>query len=294
MVVSTASPSVSAAVSLPRNKLVAVKQLRKLQAKTPRAQILGVFLWLFASVCSAECGLPQGQAVAVAKVIDGDTLRLADGRNLRVLGINAPEVAHGNEPGQALGVEATQAARAFVGASANRVWLGFEVQTKDHYGRSLAHIYNAKGQALSAALLRQGLAFAAPVAPNSRQAGCLFDIQQQARSRQLGVWSDPAWQLRQSRSLTARDSGYLRAQGKIEKVSLTKREAWLDLEGGLTLRVARQDWLAFNYRAEEWRDLTGRSVEVQGWAALRKSGKAGRKPLLMALSSPYSWKLSAN
>ncbi len=260
--------------------------------KTPRAAILGVFLWLFAGYGHAECGQPQGAAVAVTRVVDGDTLKLVDGRSVRVLGLNAPEIAHGDQPGQALGVEARAAAQNFVSSSGGRVWLGFEVEFKDHYGRSLAHVYNAKGQTLAGELLRRGLAFVVVISPNDRQAGCLFSLQQQARVRRLGVWSASAWKPRQSRSLTARDAGYLRVQGRIEKVSTAKNQVWLDLEGGLTLRVPRRDWQAFRYRQEDWRRLQGRQLEVQGWAALRRAAQ-GRKPLVMTLNSPYLWKLGA-
>ena len=34
------------------------------------------------------------QNVEVARVVDGDTVRLRDGRSVRLIGINAPELAH--------------------------------------------------------------------------------------------------------------------------------------------------------------------------------------------------------
>ena len=43
---------------------------------------------------AAACELPgPGETARVARVIDGDTLALADGRHVRMLGINAPELA---------------------------------------------------------------------------------------------------------------------------------------------------------------------------------------------------------
>ncbi|WP_132530889.1 thermonuclease family protein [Pseudomonas aeruginosa] len=55
----------------------------------------------FMSVISAFAGAaeacrPTGalQNVEVARVVDGDTVRLRDGRSVRLIGINAPELAH--------------------------------------------------------------------------------------------------------------------------------------------------------------------------------------------------------
>jgi endonuclease YncB( thermonuclease family) len=107
-------------------------------------QIPGVFLCLCSlflpSAAVAECGFPTGELVQVARVSDGDTLKLQDGRSVRVLGINAPEIVHGNRPGQPLGRESRAAAQAFIDASKGKVRLGFERETHDHYGRFLAHV----------------------------------------------------------------------------------------------------------------------------------------------------------
>ncbi|MGV6807200.1 MAG: thermonuclease family protein, partial [bacterium] len=42
-----------------------------------------------------------GEPVAVSRVIDGDTLHLVDGRRVRLIGVNTPEMGHGDEPDQA-------------------------------------------------------------------------------------------------------------------------------------------------------------------------------------------------
>ena len=65
-------------------------------ASLKKASLVGAF---FVSVfclpahalCPAPGKLPQAK---VQRVVDGDTLRLADGRNVRLIGLNAPELAH--------------------------------------------------------------------------------------------------------------------------------------------------------------------------------------------------------
>lgn len=44
----------------------------------------------------AFCPLPgKPEQVRVQQVVDGDTVRLVDGRSVRLIGINTPEIGHG-------------------------------------------------------------------------------------------------------------------------------------------------------------------------------------------------------
>ncbi len=55
--------------------------------------------------------------VRVSHVIDGDTVRLSDGRHLRLIGVDTPELAHNGAPAQPLGIEARDRLRHIVGAT---------------------------------------------------------------------------------------------------------------------------------------------------------------------------------
>ncbi len=63
-----------------------------------KASLVGAFFMSVVSVFAgaAEACRPTGalQNVEVARVVDGDTVRLRDGRSVRLIGINAPELAH--------------------------------------------------------------------------------------------------------------------------------------------------------------------------------------------------------
>lgn len=81
--------------------------IRKL--KTPNVKAFGVLLFglncfLFSCYLQAECGSPIVETAQLKHVYDGDTIKLKDGRHVRVLGINTPEIDHGEERiGQPLG-----------------------------------------------------------------------------------------------------------------------------------------------------------------------------------------------
>lgn len=129
---------------------------------------------------------PEGKPLWVARVHDGDTFELMDGRKVRLLAVDAPErVAEGGkgpEPGYK---ESTDLVRGWVMEAPVR--LAYDGQRRDVYGRWLAYVSLADGRDLGAELLRRGLA---RVYERS-EAGRLEDykkLEAQARDKGLGLW----------------------------------------------------------------------------------------------------------
>ena len=146
-------------------------------------------LLLLAAVLAWGCGqAPQlpPQTAKVVKVIDGDTLVLAGGRRLRLLSIDAPEMARKGRPAQFL----AHKAKAYLA----QLTLGKVVRLEygqlryDHYGRLLAHVFLADGTLVEAALLRQGLAHVYIHPPNVRYQEVLLAAQQEALEARRGIW----------------------------------------------------------------------------------------------------------
>lgn len=265
-------------------------------------KIPGVFLCLFffPIIALAECGLPAGELLQVARVSDGDTLKLQDGRSVRVLGVNAPEITHGKKAGQPFGRESRAAAQKFIDAAQGRVRLGLEQETQDHYGRLLAHVYDSRGRSLAVAQLRAGMALQIAVPPNTAQKQCLLENERNARKKSLGLWRDSYWQPLLIQSLRGDETGFRILRGRIAKVDINSA-VWLEFDGKLVARVAKKDWPAFGYQKSDWLALQGRVVEVRGWISPRKSktaqsSKGARqfKPLVMQLRSPSSMKAVAD
>lgn len=256
-------------------------------------KIPGVFLCLFFPLAvMAECGLPSGDSVLVARVSDGDTLKLQDGRSVRVLGINAPEIAHGNVSGQPFGRESRAQAQVFVDAAKGKVRLGFERQTKDRYGRLLAHVYDARGRSLAAEQLRSGMALQIAVPPNHAQMDCLSPLERGARNNKQGLWRSVYWQALSIQLLRGDETGFRHVRGRIVKVDINSA-VWLEFEGQLVVRVAKKDWALFANKKSDWLNLKGKEVELRGWISLRQLSRQYRqfKPLIMQLRSPSSLKV---
>lgn len=233
---------------------------------------------------AADCRAPAGlRAAQVEAVVDGDTLRLTDGRSVRLIGLNAPEKARGERPAEPLAEAATRHLQQLVDASGGRVGLLVGAQVRDRYGRSLAHAFGRDGRNWEAQLLAEGLGFAVAIAPNTALLDCQFAAERRARAARRGIW-------RRSAVLAAgqlRRSGFALVRGRVAAVERNRGGVWLELDGALVLRVEPQ-WLG-DFDERTLRGLAGRVVEARGWVVERgRRGalKPGQARWLLNLSHP--------
>lgn len=75
----------------------------------------------------------------VERAVDGDTLLLANGERVRLLGVNTPETKHPTQPVEPFGTEAWEFTRQHVEGRAVRLELDRE--RRDEYGRLLAYVF---------------------------------------------------------------------------------------------------------------------------------------------------------
>jgi endonuclease YncB( thermonuclease family) len=218
-------------------------------------------------------------------VIDGDTLALADGSRVRLIGVNAPEM-HGPdgqpEPGAA---EAARFVRDFL--AAGRIGLVPGAGRTDRYGRRLAHVYRADGTSLEAALLSAGLARQVTVPPNLALLDCLQQAERSARDGRRGLWGSGAFAAREVTRLEPGESGFRLLRGRVSSVSRGGSSWWVELDGRVALRIGRADQKYF--ALDQLRGRSGSVVEVRGWLVWRsdeRSRARGHPPWMMQLRHP--------
>lgn len=129
----------------------------------------------------------QPRDVLVSFVLDGDTIETNTGERVRLLGIDAPEIAHHDQAADRYGDESavwlTQLLRG------QRVVLKFDAETKDRYGRTLAWIYLQDGSLVNLKSLETGNSrlldrFGLPEHLENQ----LRDAQAQAQVQRQGLW----------------------------------------------------------------------------------------------------------
>ncbi|AZZ79226.1 nuclease [Pseudomonas sp. RU47] len=251
-----------------------------------KASLAGAFfvsaIWL--SGAQAFCPVPAGLAsVTVQRVVDGDTLRLSDGRSVRMIGLNTPELGKQGRGDEPFAVAARKRLQALIDASGGRVGLRPGKQAKDHYGRTLAHIYSASGANLEAQMLADGLGFQVAVAPNIDLVACQQAAERSARNTGLGLW-------RQSPVLKAEQiqrSGFAVISGRVSKVQRNRGGIWIELQDSLVLRVAPN--LVGQFDNARLQALKGKQVEARGWIVdrSRRGGlQSGQSRWLLPLTDP--------
>jgi micrococcal nuclease len=125
----------------------------------------------------------------VRRVVDGDTLVMANGARIRLEGIDTPETVKEDTPVEPWGPEASQFTKDFVERAGGRVRLTFPLERRDRYDRFLAFVWNGD-ELLNDELVRAGLARAKlgynySVAMKRRFA----DAQKEAQREGRGIWS---------------------------------------------------------------------------------------------------------
>jgi len=115
----------------------------------------------------------------VARVVDGDTVELADGQRVRYLGIDTPEL------GEPYSYEALQLNIALV--EGKRVELQRGNEDKDQYGRLLRYVY-VDGIFVNAQLVAQGYATAMIFDSSNRHSQVLVQLEQYAKLLGRGMW----------------------------------------------------------------------------------------------------------
>lgn len=122
----------------------------------------------------------------VKRVVDGDTLELADGRKVRYIGINTPESVDPRRAPQCFGKEASLKNKELV--EGKTVTLEKDVSEKDKYGRLLRYVY-VGNIFINDFLVREGYAYAATYPPDLRYQQEFQEAQVQARTQNRGLWA---------------------------------------------------------------------------------------------------------
>jgi micrococcal nuclease len=132
---------------------------------------------------AAEPAFTPGGDVEIRDIVDAITLTLADGRSLRLVGIEAP--LHGP-----LGQQAKAALAALIAGDATS--LRFAGNPRDRQGHVVAQLY-AGSVWVQGELVRRGLARVRGTADNRLGITDLLVLERQARRYHRGIWSDRAY-----------------------------------------------------------------------------------------------------
>ena len=230
----------------------------------------------------------KAQTVQVAKVIDGDTIRLSNGKLVRFIGINTPEIDHKFGNSQAFAERARDYLKSKVKRFKGRLLLLAGEEKRDRYGRLLAHIFSPTGQNIQADILLNGFGVWIVVPPNLNYMECYREYEQEARQSKSGVWGEQFRQPVDTKNLTDKNTGFQWIRGKINRIGKGRKNWWLNFEDAIqqkkyskvALRVNKDDLHYFKEQSLE--QFLNKEITVKGWVSKYK------KQLVMTLRHPAS------
>jgi micrococcal nuclease len=137
---------------------------------------------------------PPGREAALTDVVDGDTVKVRlDGvtESVRIIGIDTPESRRPGTPVECFAREATDAAERLL-PEGSSVWLEPDPtqDTRDRYGRLLAHVWLADGRLFAETMIRDGygIHYVYDGIPSSHAAR-LAAAQVDAERAESGLWA---------------------------------------------------------------------------------------------------------
>lgn len=253
--------------------------MRGFVTRQKKAPLPGAFfIWVLLSVFGLGLCLSSGQVAAsepcpadridetvkVSYVNDGDTVRLADGRRVRLIGLDTPEIGRDGQPDEPFAQGARRKLEQLVRENDQRLALRFDAESQDRHGRLLAHAFLPDGRSVARLMLEDGLAAQVFIPPNLWNKDCLRPVEERARRRGIGIWSLPEFARGlDAQAMPASVRGMALVRGRVESIGRSRQAGWINLEGGVSLRIDDRDLPLF--AGQDFDRLKGRSVEARGW-----------------------------
>jgi len=189
------------------------------------------FLALFSASLFASCPhVGWDQTVTLKEINDGDTVTLENGRLVRFIGINTPEINHSNKSkSEPYALQAKELLQRYIRAG-DKLHLVFDKSKTDKYGRLLAYVYSKTGRNLALLQLQSGFAAHWVIGKNDRFWQCFQAAEKQARLRRKGIWSE--FKPLAAVNLKESDKGYAYISGTVSELKEDK--------GGLRFKLDRK------------------------------------------------------
>lgn len=214
-------------------------------------------------------GLAIEERAEVIEVIDGDTVVLSNGREVRLVGIQAPKLPLGR-PNFAIWPLADEAKSALSDLTLGQtVDLAFGGRRIDRHGRLLAHLFDEDGRWIQGQMLERGLARVYTFADNRALAGEMLSLERSARSTGRGIWGDPFYAVRTAEQVREDIGTFQVIEGRIADVAEVRNTTFMnfghDWRSDFTITLDSEARRLFESEGIEPGHFEDEMVRVRGW-----------------------------
>jgi endonuclease YncB( thermonuclease family) len=231
--------------------------------RAPHAGLFAVFAAAAAPLLAAPCSFEAQGEGHVAKVIDGRSFRLDDGREIKLAGI------------ELVSSDATRAERA---AALSAMIAGKDVtlsgadDAPDRYGRQTSFVFLAGSDTpVQSLLLAEGAALASSEIADKECAAALLAAEGAAKAAKKGVWNSPAVikNAESTDDILAGIGRFLLVEGTVLSVRQAGATTYLNFGRRWTrdfaVTISRRNMPAVESAGVVLKSLENRRIRVRGW-----------------------------
>ena len=214
-------------------------------------------------------GLVAAETERVVEIVDGDTLILAGGRQVRLVGIQAPKLPLGR-PGFTAWPLAAEAKAALAELTLGReVTLAYGGRRVDRHGRALAHLIAGAGTWVQGELISRGMARVYSFADNRALIPEMLTRERAARAARRGIWRWRFYAVRGAQDAGQHLGGFELVEGRVIAVAVVRKRVYLnfgaDWRSDFTVTIAPRTRRLFEAEGIDPSAYEGRMLRVRGW-----------------------------
>ncbi len=231
-----------------------------------------------AQPAAPACGGATIATGDVARVIDGKSFVLSDGREARLAAIEAPPASatDPNEEHAGVGHAAKTALEGLlIGQS---VVLKSAGTGADRYGRLVAQVFTGPTREIwvQSEILTKGYALVSAGGDISTCLSFLRGVERKARAGMLGLWGEPYYVMKEAQypdDVMTELGRFTLVGGKVISVRESGGLVYLNFgrhwTQDFTVTIAKRNQRAFIAAGVDPKSLAGRNIEVRGWVEQR-------------------------
>jgi endonuclease YncB( thermonuclease family) len=220
---------------------------------------------------TSACRVEAAATGKAAKIIDGRSFVLDDGREIRLAGIEVPLPPRPGESGDPAGAAAR--------AALTTILAGWQVEigrgAADRYGRIVAYVnvvVDGERRPVSKAMVAAGDARVSALVDSPGCAVELLRSEREARAAKLGLWANPYYTVVGAESgaaLLAERGHFTIAEGRVVSVRESGGNVYVNFgrrwSEALTVTISKRNERIFAAAGLPPKTLEGRRVRVRGW-----------------------------
>lgn len=244
--------------------------------------ILSLFLLLLISAGAAAKepviplpgGLTASETATVVEVVDGDTVVLNTGKEVRLVGLQAPKLPLGRK-GFKIWPLAPEAKAALERIALNRkLRLHYGGRRTDRHRRILAHLEDVEtGRWIQGRMLADGMARVYTFQDNRAVTGPMLKLERRARTEGRGIWRNRYYRIRQADTAERDIGSFQLIEGRVRSVATPRNITYLnfgsDWRSDFTVMLRSRTRKALAKAGMAVESLKGKRLRVRGWVKSR-------------------------